>query len=445
MNQTARPPCGAKSAPPARGSAALAVTMLLLMLSSIGVLYVNRGALFEQRTAANQMLSTTAQEVAEAGLEWATGMLNTPYDLDAACQLQATAVEGFRKRYVLTRWNAATSPSTDVAPATGVFPGCKVNGSTLSCSCPAVPASGGAVASLGSDNLPSFTVAFEAVSGDAESVKVTVYACLAQAAACTGSNYLQADGNARLTALMKLRPTLRAMPSSALTCGSTCTVGGSYNIFNTDVSTNGILINAGSSITPGEGTLFKTLPGQPAENALVGGDQSLADLSSNDSTCSNSAMFNAYFGTTMQQYRDLPTTKRLSCGSAADCNTKLDAAYAAGWRAFYMDTDLHLSGSTTYGSATDPITLVTPMAIDINGTNTFYGLIFSNDATMTDLGTGNSKVFGAQVSCAAYRNNGNGTLSYDRGVLNNARRLTGLFARVPGSWRDFRIASDALP
>ena len=52
-----------------------------------------------------------------------------------------------------------------------------------------------------------------------------------------------------------------------------------------------------------------TLPGQPTGNALVGNDASLSALSSADPTCSNSNMFKAYFGSTIEAYRDAPSTK----------------------------------------------------------------------------------------------------------------------------------------
>jgi hypothetical protein len=302
------------------------------------------------------------------------------------------------------------------------------------------------VADLGSALLPSFTVAFEAVTGDPEAVKLTVYACNAQAPACDSANFTVGDGNARLSVMLKMRAVLRAMPSSPLTCGTSCDVGGSFNIVNQDVNTNGVLVNAGTTISTANGVTASTLPGLPVNNAMVGGDSSLATLSSSDtSTCSQSAMFNAYFGSTIEQYRDLPSTKRLSCGSASSCSSAVNQAYADGWRSFYMDSDLHLSGNNTYGSRNDPITLVTPYAIDINGNNVFYGLIFSNDAQTNDLGTGSAQIYGAQVSCRGYRSNGNGTLTYDAASLLNARRLTALMVRVPGSWRDFRADNDVLP
>lgn len=430
---------------PPRGMAVLAVVMMLVLAASLAVLYVNRSVLYEQRIAVTQWQSTQALEVAEAGIEWATGMLNAPYDIGSNCAFLTTTNQSFRKRYLLTRVNDPVNPSTAVAPAANVYPGCKIDGSALSCHCPAPPASGTAAASLGSAELPSFTVAFEAVAGDEEAVRITAYGCNARSAACTPDSFASAEGNARVSVLLKLRPLLRAMPAAPLTCGTSCTVGGSYNIRNSDVPTNGLLVNAGTTISLANGTTTQTLPGQPSATALVSDDASLSALSSADPTCSNSRMFNAYFGSTITQFQAAPSTKTLSCSSASDCRDRLDAAYADGWRAFYFASDLHLSGNATYGSPTDPVTIVTPNAIDVNGNNTFYGLIFSNSAAWNDLGTGSAVIHGAQVSCAAYRNNGNGTLAYDADALRNARRLTGLMVRVPGSWRDFRTDADVLP
>ena len=68
-----------------RGAGTLAVTLMLLLVISIVAFYLNRGVLFEQRASGNQTRATLAQEIAEAGIEWATGMLNSPYDIGADC------------------------------------------------------------------------------------------------------------------------------------------------------------------------------------------------------------------------------------------------------------------------------------------------------------------------------------------------------------------------
>lgn len=416
------------------GAGSVTVVVLMVAVTMMAMLYLNRGLIFEQRTSANQMRATQAIEAAEAGIEWATGMLNAPFDIGPDCTLLTTTNQSFRKRYVMTQWNAAP-PSSDIAVAVAK-PGCRFVGGNLVCSCPAnnvatVPA----IAGVGA----SFSVAFEAVAGQTEAVKVTAWGCTATdgGPACNAANAADADANAKVQVILKLRPILRAAPAAPLTCGTSCTVGGSYNIENRDVNTNGVLVDAGTTISTAPGVTLTTLPGQPSANALIASDASLAKLSSSDADCSKSAMFKAYFGSTMEQYRDSPSTKVISCGSTSDCKNQVDTAYADGWRAFYFSSDLHLSGNATLGSASDPVTIVTPNAIDINGTWDVWGLVFSNSASWNDLGTGSAIIHGAQIACAAYKNNGNGTTTYDPDVLKHARRYTALMVRVPGSWRDF--------
>jgi hypothetical protein len=65
------------------------------------------------------------------------------------------------------------------------------------------------------------------------------------------------------------------------------------------------------------------------------------------------------------------------------------------------------------------------------------GLELERPVVLLDLGTGTATSRGAQISCAAYKNNGNGTLTYDADALKNARNFTALMVRVPGSWRAF--------
>jgi len=429
-----------------RGAATLIVTMVLLFSTSIIMLYLNRSLLFEQKTSANQMRSTSALEMAEAGMEWATGMLDTPYDIDVNCAFLTTTNISFRRKYVQTHWGDGSATATNVAPATTTYPGCKINGNTWTCGCPNVPGSGSATASLGSAVLPGFTIAFSATT-DPEAVRVIATGCTAQAGACTPASTGDSDATASVTAILKLRPLVRSAPAAPLTCGTSCTVGGSYNVVNQDVTTGGILVNAGSTISSGNGTSYLSIPGQPGANALVGNDSSLSALSSSDPTCSNSSMFSAYFGSTVAQYAASPTTKTIpNCGSANSCGGLVDTAYADGWRSFYFpDGFARNNSSGSLGSETDPVTLVSAAGFNVNGNITIYGVIFSNDANVNDLGTGTADIRGALVTCAAYNNNGNGTLIYDAGVLTGVRRSSGSMVRVPGSWTDRCSASSANP
>jgi Tfp pilus assembly protein PilX len=430
-----------------RGAGALIVTMLLLFTSSIIVFYVNRGLIFEQKTSANQVRSTAAFEVAEAGLEWATGMLNQPFDITTDCSLLATTNVAFRTKYIQTGAN------TNVAPATTTFPGCKINGTTLTCSCPNLAGVGAeAVASLGAAVQPSFTIAFADV-GDPQAVRVTSTGCTAQGGACkplsalSGATTANSDAWAQVSVILKLRPLLRAGPSGPLTCGTSCAPGGSYNIINTEVASNGYLVNAGTTITSGAGVTYQTIPGQPVQNSLIPSDASLNAIASTDPTCSNSAMFKTYFGITMAEYAASPTVKTVpGCGNANTCGGLMNTYLNQGWKSFYFPAGagngLALNNSAPFSvvgafGAGNGVNLVSAGDIDINGNITIHGLLFSNSASINDLGTGTADIYGAIVTCAAQSSNGNGTITYDSNALGGLGLKPGVMARVPGSWRDF--------
>jgi hypothetical protein len=450
--------------PRQRGVGTLAVSMLLLFASSIVVFYLNRGLIFEQKTAANQTRSTSAFEAAEAGIEWATGMLNGGVDIDTNCNFLSTALSTFRKKYLLT-----DATSTAFIPSTNVFPGCKMNGTALTCSCPN-PGAGEQVASLGTAVLPSFTVAFSRVplldpatgavvldAGgatvfDRTAIRVVSTGCTAQAGACkpdttaaggSAATTGASDASARVEVVLKLSPTLRAAPSSALTCGTFCNVGGSYDIKNTEVSSNGYLVNAGTTISASPGTGYETIPGQPIQNALIANDESLSALSSTDTTCSASKMFQAYFGTTLEAYAASTGVKTISCSSAEDCGAKIHTAYLDGWRDFYFPDGISLNNSAPFtvlgeNKAGEGVKIVSPKGFHFNGNITINGLMFSNSADFNDVGTGTADINGAIITCGGYKNNGNGFLNYSSAAIGGEARAPGAMVRVPGSWRDFQ-------
>jgi hypothetical protein len=438
-----------------RGLSTLAIALLLLFSSSIVVFYMNRGVIFEQKTSANQMRSTIAFEAAEAGLEWATGMLNRPYDIQASdCSFLSTANISFRRKYIQTQFNIGVSgvPLTDSA-----YPGCKINGTALYCNCPDQPAGTEAIAdptipSGVPTELPSFVVAFQDI-GDPTAVRVISTGCTAQAGMCkpttlTAASTGASDAAATVTVILKLAPTLRAQPSAALTCGTSCTVGGSYNIYNFDVASNGYLVNAGTTVSSGAGVTYGTIPGQPWQNAVIANDSSLSAISSSDPTCTNASMFTAYFGTTMATFAGSPDTyNATSCsgaGGASACGAEVNTAYNNGWRNFYFPNGMSLNSSAGFPGNTlgsnlpgGGVNLVSPGAMRINGNITINGLLFFNNANVNNFGTGTADINGAVITCAGYNNNGSGTLTYDSNALGGAGLRPGMMVRVPGSWRDY--------
>ena len=429
------------------GAATLLLTMGLLLSMSLVLLHLNRSVLFDQKSSANQLRATLALEMAEAGLEWATGMLNTAQPIDASCAFAATgAGASFRRLYVHTRWGNGTVTATEVAPATTIYPGCKIDGNSWNCSCPSSSGGGAAPASTGSALLPGFTVAFSATS-DPEAIRIIATGCTARVGACALTGSGTSDASTTVSAMLKLRRLPRTVPAAALTCGGSCTVGASHHIVNQALGSAGLLVNAGGSISLANESSAVSIPGQPSANALSGGDSTLRTLANQDPDCSKSALFGAFFGATLSQYARSHLTKTIAgCGSADVCAALVDAAYADGWRSFYFpDGFSRNSSSANLGSDSDPVTLVSAAGFNLSGKQTVYGLLFNNDATVDDFGTGSVNIQGAVLSCAGYSNNGDGTLTYDAALLQTLQRSTGILVRVPGSWTDRCRATKDVP
>lgn len=411
---------------PQRGIGTLAISLLLLVGASIVLFYLNRSLIFEQRSSANQLRSTTALEVAEAGLEWATGMLNRPQKMQGDCtpDPSSSSAPTFRRKY------APPDPvGPGVVPAQNVFPGCTLNGTALSCHCPDVPASGEATAALGSAMWPGFTVRFTP-GGDEDSVRITSTGCSALAGACTDLTAGSADATATVSGTVKLSRLVRSVPAAALTCGASCSLG-TVIVENLDVTTNGITIDAAGPVafTP---AYVATIAGLPPENSVLADDAALAKTVAADPLCTNGALFRSYFGSTLAAFVDAPTTKVVACSSAS-CPELADA-YSEGWRSFYLKgTDAQLS-TGTLGSPADPVTLVSRGAIALDGSALVHGLVFANSTT---LGAGTPVVQGALLACAAFTGTGTGRIAYDPVALRNIQRGSAVMVRVPGTWRDF--------
>ena len=83
-----------------RGMAALVSVLALLLLVTLSAGYSARNLIFEQRTGINQYRATQALEAADAGQDWALGLLNAGL-VDGSCSATADlAQRTFRDRYL---------------------------------------------------------------------------------------------------------------------------------------------------------------------------------------------------------------------------------------------------------------------------------------------------------------------------------------------------------
>lgn len=436
-----------------RGAAALVMTILLLFASSLVFFYLNRGLIFEQKTSANLMRSTAAFEMAEAGIEWATGMFNSDRPIASDCTFANTGLETFRGRYI--------RPVGQSVPAivTSAYPGCKLHGTQLNCSCPVAASAGQeAVPILGMAVHPGFSVTFAAVPGSDTSVRVTATGCTALSGICkpatvTASAFDDATTNpattdgadawAQVSVILQLRPLLRAMPSASLACGTSCAIGGTYNIINTDVTSGGQLVNAGTAIVSGPGVNYLTVPGQPTQAALLASDETLSALASRAATCSAAAMFKSYFGTSMADYAaQAPMVVTIpNCTDPSTCGHLIQAQLQSGWKNFFFPDGLSLNSSAPFaalgGAGTGHgVNIVAAGDIRIVGDLKIFGLVFANNAMFNESGAGTADVEGAVIACRTYTNNGSGTLRFNLEALGGVGWRPGPLVRVPGSWLD---------
>ena len=96
------------------------------------------------------------------------------------------------------------------------------------------------------------------------------------------------------------------------------------------------------------------------------------------------------------------------------------------------------TGNPTLAKINDPVLIVTPGSFKINGNIGINGVIYSNNASVDNFGTGNATINGGIITCNNYNSNGNGTVAYSDLVIATLQRTTGVLVKVPGSWRDWQ-------
>lgn len=416
-----------------RGVAAVPVVLLLFFGLGIMLMYANRALIFEQRTAANQARATQALELAEAGLEWAVSMLNLAEAIDGSCIPAASATSNFRDR--LLAFDAASgqvTPRADPADADAVLrASCVIVAGSPVCSCPG----SGSPTFTQDVQGPMFSVTFVALApARAGVVRLTATGCTSTGSAnkdpaCLPGASGRADARARVTTLLARLPALATAPAAAVTLTGSFGphgAGASVDLFNTDPGTRGITVHAGGSVDVGK-VEVTTVPGTPPLDTLLGNDPTLSALAADPD-----ALFAGYFNMSKAAWRAAAT--RIVCGG--DCAAQVQQAHAAGTQMIWIDGDAVLNTNTPLGSPTRPIALVVDGQVELRGNTAFTGLIY---ATSWDLqGGGRTGLRGAAVSEGSLSANGSADLYFDAGVMQQLQQGgAGVFARLPGSWRDF--------
>lgn len=403
-----------------RGAGALVAVVLLYVAMTIIVVFTNRNLIFEQKTSANQYRATLALEAAEAGLEWATTMLNKSGPIAAQC-VDDAAGQSFRARYL--SYASATRAWTPNAPGT-VVASCVTSqaGTDWTCSCPTAGTAPTVAAPAEGGFKPGFAIAF-VTNGATRSVDLVSYGCTAaiNSATCTG------DAAATVRVTLANVSALATAPGAPLTARGEVNVGNAaLGVQNGDPNSAGVTVNAGMGINASNLRITST-PGTPPHSTLVGNDASLRNSTEDQ-------MFQTFFGVPKATWRDSVADARLSCPCT---ETSVSAALATGARKLWLQGDLSMNANLTLGSVNAPFILIVDGSIEMRGDLNIYGVMYSTGMTWDNTGGGSALLVGAAISEGNYQGNGTPDYYYDPRVIANLLDIPGAFARVPGSWRDF--------
>lgn len=439
-----------------QGAAALVVVMMLFFIMSLVAAYASRTLIFEQRTSANNYRSTQAFDAAEAGLEWAIAMLNGGR-IDAACNASADSTHNsFRERYLDMGADGRLTARAwlDAGEEARLLPSCVLGSSGWNCSCPNA-GDPSLSAPANSATAPTFRVHFEALGGEPSLIRVFSKGCKGFGSQCFSGAASAADAEAEVIAVLGLAPALTQTPTAAIT------VRGALDAPNADFvnpDTTGIAVNAGGLANAPRVTGPAGMSAASVQSTLVvAEDPSLSGVTPAGGMSPGEMMFLATFGMPPAAFRVQPAVVRLSCGD--DCATALqDAAARFPGRMIWIDGDLNLGASTVLdlGSAAAPLLLVVNGNVNwAAGSNVLvHGLLYVRGASWSSVGAA-ATVVGAVIAEGdasigppdegRFTITGEPRFVFDAAIVDHLKKVQarrvfdfGSFARMPGSWRDFR-------
>jgi len=442
-----------------RGVATLIVVMVLFFIATMVAAYASRNIVFEQRTGANYQRATSAQEVAEAGLQWTLAQLNGGR-IDSACAPSSSGSDNsFRDRFldidgatgeIRPRTFAPTPSST--AP---LSPSCVFNGDSRvwACSCPQ-SSSPTLTTPTAVRASPAFRVVFSrSDSGPSGSlgaglVTAEITACTRLSAACLAENSggVANEGRARLRALLYLGSMSTPVPLAALTARGSVTATG-LTVSNARFGGSGITVLASGSVGPD--VVLNTLAGNLSRGAstTIQGDpvlSSLSDVPGTQPVSARERFFAVVFNALPKAIRDQPAMLRLgNCDGGCNELDVAGAVTANPGRPIWVEGDLVLDTGVSIGTETEPVVLVVDGGnLSITASDAvIHGLVFirpaaGNNWTVPDTG----RVVGAVVVDGNVVGGSGGStnfgIEYDLSVVRAARMRSGSFITVPGGWRD---------
>lgn len=419
------------------GAATLIVVMVLFFVMSLVAAYSSRNIVFEQRTATNQYTAMVSLEAADAGLEWALGLLNGSR-IDNNCAPSAVVANtSFRQRYLQLDPDTGNITVANAVRDGPQWPTCWYNRTTNQwvCHCPGTV--GSAISSTPADTFaPSFRVRFITLSdvsppGKTGVVAIEVNGCTSWDPACL--NFQPFTPNfcrGTVCAQVALSSGLKIPPEVTLTGRqSVGFAGGAMTISNTTAGSTGYTVRGGGPVSTAGMTLLGP-PGMPSSQTWIQNDLGLSNP-----LFTPERMFASHFGSWPNTYIEQPGAVRINCAAPCDSTTVRNAIDVNPGRVFVIQGDLALDGGASIGTAANPVVLLVTGDFTFATPTDVYGFVYSRAANWATAGVG--RIFGAAVGENQISGSGAFTIVYSPDILNRLRLGTGSMVKVPGSWRDF--------
>ncbi|MCV2355578.1 hypothetical protein LNV09_15640 [Paucibacter sp. B2R-40] len=421
-----------------RGAATLVVVMVLFLIMAMMAAYANRNMIFEQRIASNYYRAGVSLEAADAGAEWALGMLNG-LKIDQACLAGNAATDRFRDRYL-----TIASTSREIAPSGIVITPNIANRRSVAdcvrteaqgrwvCNCPTGTWSAAAAPASASNMQPSFKVSLISPVGNrAGNLRIESVGCTSSVAQNCEADAMSSDmtlARAVVQLDAALLSALKVPPATALTVRGSINLGANgIGLHNSEPLSNGLLLLTSDDTVPNllEARL-DTLPGTPIQQALIFADPGLGSATPEQ-------MFKLFFGMSLQRYVNQPAMRQITC--ALDCGPSLAAAYAKGVRLAWINGPLDILSATVLGSATSPMLIVVEGPVRIDAGLQLTGLLYARGNTIWTNTSGLPALLqGALLVDGDLAVDGTVDIWYQASVMDELKNRAGSFVRVQGSW-----------
>ncbi|MFN3304118.1 MAG: hypothetical protein ACK44A_10400, partial [Roseateles sp.] len=353
-----------------QGAATLVVVMMLFLIMALLAAYANRSMLFEQRISNSYYRSSMAQEMSEAGIEWAVAMLNSTA-IDESCKPASTGGSRFVDRYLKflpeDRGVLRNMPSQTF----GVMAAdCVRKADGWSCRCPDYGKRAELEAVASTDLVPSFGIVIDPTTKGGL-FKVTSYGCSSSnvdSCKLGETNVKSYQASSMQEGLLALVSAVRSPPAAPLVAkGNITASGGGLGLHNTAPGSAGLLVLAGGKLSGLVEERLQSVPGTPPGLAQVQDDPQLSK--------SDADPFRMFMGAKASRYVLHPSLRKVTC--AGDCAEALQAAYQAGTRILWVDGPLTISSNRVIGAVTDPVVIIADGDLTLSGPFQLSGMLVS--------------------------------------------------------------------